>query len=82
MGLTYCPHCRGKSSYDEKEVETKKQSIIKRTAAAGGAIVLALGLFNFASCDPLVMGGAGSWYHSCTEDEECTEDKCKYEELT
>ena len=67
-------------NYGAQEVEIKKQSIAKRAAAAGGAIVLTLGLFNFASCDPLVQGGAGAWYHSCAEDDECTEDKCKLDE--
>ena len=68
-------------SYDENEVEAKKQSIAKRVSAAGSAAVLTLGLFNFASCEPLVNGGAGAWYHSCTEgDCECTECECKRDE--
>ena len=67
-------------NYDANEVGSKKLSIIKRAAAAGGAIVLTLGLFNFASCCPLVQGGAGAWYHSCAEDDECTEDKCKLDD--
>ena len=74
--------------YDSKEVETKKQSLIKRTGTAGGAIVIALGLFNLTGCapfignPPIIMGGAGSWFHSCSVDEcectdcECTEDEC------
>ena len=68
-------------NYDAKEVEVKKQSLIKR-AAAGGAIVLSLSLFNLTGCIPIVAGGAGSWYHSCTEGEcectdcECTDDEC------
>ena len=71
-------------SYDANEVENKKQSLVKRAGAAGGAIVMSLSLFNFTAC-PIVSGGAGSWYHSCTEDEckctegecECTDDECK-----
>jgi len=66
-------------NYDTEEVEIKKLSLAKRAAAAGGTIMLTLGLFNLASCDlPIVMGGAGAWYCSCTEDDcECTEDNCK-----
>jgi len=64
--------------YDEKEVETKKQLLIKRAEAAGGAIVLSLSLFSLAGC---VLGGAGAWYHSCTVDEcECTECECTDDE--
>jgi len=60
-------------SYDVKEVETKKQSLVNRAATAGGAIVL---LFNLTGCIPIAAGGAGSWYHSCTEECECTECEC------
>jgi len=69
-------------SYDAKEVETKKQSLVKSAAAAGGAIVLSLSLFNLTGCIPIVAGGAGSWYHSCcTADEcECTECECTNDE--
>ena len=69
-------------NYDAKEVETKKQSLVKRAAAAGGAVVLSLSLFNLSGCIPIVAGGAGSWYHSCSVDEcecedcECTDDEC------
>jgi hypothetical protein len=64
-------------SYDAKEVETKKQSLVKRAAAAGGAIVLSLSLFNFIDCFPIVMGGAGAWFHSCPVDEcKCIECEC------
>ena len=67
-------------SYDANKVETHKQSIAKRAAAAGGAVAVTLGLFSFASCLPIVAGGAGAWFHSCTECEctecECTEDEC------
>ena len=68
-------------SYDEKEVEVKKQSLVKGAAAAGGAIVLSLSLFNLTGCIPIVAGGAGSWFHSCTVDEcECTECECTDDE--
>ena len=73
-------------NYDVKEVEIKKQSLRKRAAAASGAIVLSLGLFNLTGCHlfdpPIIAGGAGAWYHSCTEGEcectdcECTDDEC------
>ena len=56
--------------YDEKEVEAKKQSLIKRLAVAGSVIVISMGLFN--SC-----GGAGAWFISCAVEEcECTECEC------
>jgi len=65
-------------NYDAKEVETKKQSLVKRAAAAGGAIVLS---FSLTGCPPLVLGGAGAWYHSCTVNEcECTECECTNDE--
>ena len=67
-------------NYDAKEVETKKQSLVKRAAAAGGAIVLSLSLFNLTGCSPpppIIAGGAGAWFHSCPEDEcECAECMC------
>ena len=70
--------------YDEKEVETKKQSLIKRAAVAGGAVVLSLSLFNLNGCSfdpPIIAGGAGAWFHSCPEDEcECTECECTNDE--
>ena len=70
--------------YDEKEVETKKLSLIKRAAAAGGAVVLSLSLFSLTGCPPpIVSGGAGAWFHSCTEDKcECTECECTNNECT
>ncbi|MDR2966162.1 MAG: hypothetical protein LBU88_10365 [Treponema sp.] len=74
-------------SYDAKEVEDKKQSLIKLATVAGGAIVLSLSLFNLTGCPPIVAGGAGAWYHSCTEDEcectecECTDDDCMCSEV-
>ena len=68
-------------SYDANEVETKKQSLVKRATTAGGAIVLSLSLFNLTGCayvePPIVVGGAGAWFHSCPEDEcECTDCEC------
>ncbi|MCL2412022.1 MAG: hypothetical protein FWC97_10315 [Treponema sp.] len=70
-------------NYDAKEVGTKKQSLVKRAATAGGAIVL---LFNLTGCPfPIVAGGAGAWFHSCAVDEcecdecECTDDECAEE---
>ena len=71
-------------SYDAKEVEAKKQSLVKRAGVAGGAIALSLSLFNLTGCTPpIVSGGAGAWFCSCTVDEckctnrECTNDECK-----
>ena len=72
-------------SYDANEVETKKQSLVKRAAAAGGAVVLSLSLFNLTGCPPrppIDVGGAGAWFHSCPVDDcecaecECTDDEC------
>ena len=73
-------------NYDAKEVETKKQSLLKRSTAAGSAIVLSLSLFNLAGCvpitPPIIAGGAGAWFQSCPEDEcecikcECTDADC------
>ena len=70
-------------NYDVNEVETKKQSLVKRAAAAGGTIVLSLGLLNVSGCPPpIVAGGAGAWFHSCPVDDcecaecECTDDEC------
>ena len=37
-------------NYDEKEVVTKKRSILKRAAVVGGVIVTVLGLFGLVSC--------------------------------
>ena len=59
--------------YDAKEVEAKKQSIKKRMAIAGGAIVVSAGLF--CSCY-LPNGGAGSWYNCTTEPCECDPCEC------
>ena len=62
-------------SYDANEVGAKKQSIAKRVAAAGSAVVLTLSLFSLAGCnsnpepDPLPLGGAGAWFCSYPEDE-------------
>jgi len=69
-------------SYDAKEVETKKQSLVKSAATAGGAIALSLSLFNLTGCIPIVAGGAGSWYHSCCAADECkcTECECTNDE--
>ena len=67
-------------SYDAKEVETKKQSLVKSAVAAGSAIILS---FSLTGCPPIVAGGAGAWFHSCMVDEcectecECTNDECK-----
>ena len=64
-------------NYGEKDVETKKQSIKKRAAAAGGAIVLTLGLFSLMGCDPeheperTPPGGNGAWF--CSYPEPCEE---------
>ena len=74
--------------YDAKEVETKKESLVKRAASAGGAVVVSLSLFGSASCfgescSPIVAGGAGSWYHSSPspvdecECEDCECDDCE-----
>ena len=69
--------------YDAKEVETKKQSLVKRAATASGAIVLSLSLFNLTGCIPIVAGGAGAWFHSCNVDEcECTDCECTDDECT
>ena len=65
-------------SYGAQEVETKKRSMVKRAAIVGGAISLTLSLFSLGGC-PIIAGGAGSWFHSCLEDDECTDDECKYE---
>ena len=69
-------------NYDAKEVETKKMSLVKSAAAAGGAVVLSLSLFNLTGCPPpIVAGGAGSWFHSCSVDEcECADCKCTTDE--
>jgi len=80
-------------SYDANEVEIKKQSLVKRAAAAGCAIILSLSLFNLTGCPkdppedeeepPIVAGGAGAWYHSRTVDEfECTEYVFTNDELS
>ena len=67
-------------SYDANEVESKKRSIAKRAAVAGGTIALTLGLFSLAGCDrpesepPIINGGAGAWFYSYPEDES-TEDE-------
>jgi len=67
--------------YDAKEVDTKKQSLVKRATAAGGAIVLSLSLFNLTGC--LSAGGGGAWFNSCTADEcECTVCECANDECT
>jgi hypothetical protein len=64
-------------SYDAKELEAKKHLLAKRAAAAGGAIALSLSLFALTACPPIIAGGAGAWFHSCTVDEcECI-DECE-----
>jgi len=59
-------------NYDEKEVEAKKQAILKRVArtgcvvVVGGVVAAALGLFLgslFAG-----VGGSGSWFISTLEE--------------
>jgi len=64
-------------SYDPKEVEAKKQSILKRVAmvmaVAGGAAVigLVLGLFGLILVAGTMfggyVGGSGSWFVSTLE---------------
>jgi len=74
-------------SYGEKEVAVKKQSILKRVAAVGGAVVLTLGLFGLAGCvddeerhdPPIVAGGAGAWFHSYPEYEQTDSEYTEYE---
>jgi hypothetical protein len=69
-------------SYDIKEAETKKKSLVKRAATASSAIVLSLSLFNCTGCPPLVMGGAGAWFHSCVDECECIECECTDNDCT
>jgi len=45
-------------SYDEKEIAAKKRSVSKRIAAAGGVVVLTLGVFGLV----LLQGSADSEY--------------------
>ena len=60
-------------NYDEKEVEAKKQAILKRvavTGCAGCATGLVLALFGLALLfAPMVaVGGSGSWFISTLEE--------------
>jgi len=67
--------------YDAEEVAAKKQSISKRVATVGGAVVLTLGLLGLAGCTDReeeeyvpAVGGAGAWFISDLEYLEDLED--------
>jgi len=70
-------------SYAEEDVIAKKRAASKRAIVAGGAIVLALGMFSLVGCvndeecdggqacrcdeHLFVVGGSGSWFVSVLE---------------
>ena len=69
-------------SYDAKDVAQKKRLIKKRWVAGGAALVITLGMLT--GCPDgrpfFVLGGAGAWYESTTEDQTTKEQTTQEEE--